>query len=105
MVKHTLRKAVNDCKEFVQYLKDMGEYEGARNWLKMQRDYEQALNIIESALAKNTTTSSEQLAAPAVSVAKHPLPRPLEAWKNAREMELSEYIEWHLEQERRGNAR
>lgn len=43
--------------------------------------------------------------APAVSVAKHPLPRPMEAWKNARNMELSDYIEWHLEQERRGNAR
>ena len=42
---------------------------------------------------------------PHVSVAKHPLPRPLEAWKQAREMELSDYIEWHLEQERRGNAR
>ena len=40
-----------------------------------------------------------------VSVAKHPLPRPLEAWKNAREMELSDYIEWHLAQEKRGNAR
>jgi hypothetical protein len=40
-----------------------------------------------------------------VSVAKHPLPRPLEAWKAAREMELSDYIEWHLEQERRGNER
>lgn len=45
------------------------------------------------------------LATPAVSVAKHTLPRPLEAWENARNMELSEYIEWHLEQERRGNAR
>jgi len=42
---------------------------------------------------------------PPVSVAKHPLPRPLEAWKAAREMELSDYIEWHLEQERRGNER
>ena len=49
--------------------------------------------------------SAKNCVIPAVSVAKHPLPRPLEAWKNARNMELSEYIEWHLEQERRGNAR
>ena len=65
MVKHTLRKAVNDCKETVEYLKDMGEYEGARNWLKTQRDYEQALNMIERA-EEDTPTSQEQLATPAV---------------------------------------
>ena len=39
-----------------------------------------------------------------VSVAKHSLPRPLECWNKAREMECGDYIEWHLEKER-GNAR
>lgn len=39
-----------------------------------------------------------------VSVAKHPLPRPLECWNKARELECGEYIEWHLDKER-GNAR
>ena len=42
---------------------------------------------------------------PDVSVAKHPLPRPLECWNKARKVGCGEYIEWHLEQERRGNAR
>jgi hypothetical protein len=39
-----------------------------------------------------------------VSVAKHPLPRPLECWNKARELDCGDYIEWHLEKER-GNAR
>jgi len=39
-----------------------------------------------------------------VSVAKHPLPRPLECWNKARELECGDYIEWHLNKER-GNAR
>jgi hypothetical protein len=36
---------------------------------------------------------------PPVSVAKHPLPRPLEAWKKARELSLSDYINWHMTKE------
>ena len=66
--------------------------------------FEDLLTDFESALAKETEQQSN-CNLPHVSVAKHPLPRPLEAWKQAREMELSDYIEWHLEQERRGNAR
>ena len=62
------------------------------------------INLLESALEKQSEQQSN-CNLPHVSVAKHPLPRPLEAWKQAREMELSDYIEWHLEQERRGNAR
>ena len=61
--------------------------------------------LIQPIDALTAMTIVKLLAKPAVSVAEHPLPRPLEAWKNAREMELSDYIEWHLEQERRGNAR
>lgn len=30
---------------------------------------------------------------------KYKLPRPLEAWNKARELELSDYINWHLKKE------
>ena len=40
-----------------------------------------------------------------VSVAKHPLPRPMEAWNEAQKLDLPDYIDWHLAQEKRGNER
>ena len=81
-----------DIEKAKQYLDNEGYGTGSNFTLNA------VANLMAEYAAKNCVI-------PAVSVAKHPLPRPLEAWKNARNMELSEYIEWHLEQERRGNAR
>jgi len=42
---------------------------------------------------------------PIVSITKYPLPRPLEAWNEAQKLDVADYIDWHLEQEKRGNER
>lgn len=54
-------------------------------------------------LANGATTGEEQCNLPVVSVAKHSLPRPLEYWNKAQELDCGDYIEWHLEKEC-GNA-
>ena len=54
--------------------------------------------------ANGVTTGDSGLHLQRVSVAKHPLPRPLECWNKARKLDCGDYIEWHLKKER-GNAR
>lgn len=56
-------------------------------------------------LVRGDNTGDSSLHLQRVIVAKHPLPRPLEAWNAANKMDCGDYIEWHLEQEKRGNAR
>ena len=60
--------------------------------------------ILEKMRRENAESEQSNCTIPDVSIAKRTLPRPLEAWKAAREKELSDYIEWHLEQEKRGNV-
>jgi len=76
-----------ECIKHFEHIEDFLGFNRLSSTKSLINDIEQALRIHD------------------VSVAKHSLPRPLEAWKAAREMELSGYIEWHLEQERRGNER
>ena len=60
--------------------------------------------LIMASEGMNVKTGEKQCNLPVVSVAKHPLPRPLECWNKARELDCGDYIEWHLNKER-GNAR
>lgn len=64
--------------------------------------YSDSISVQQALLQVWKECEQEQLRIHDVSIAKRTLPRPLEAWKSAREKELSEYIEWHLEQEKRG---
>lgn len=75
-------------------------------WLMFQRpSTEDCSELVERLELADPSTQKNEFVIPAVSVAKLPLPRPLEAWSEARRLDLGDYIEWHLEQERRGNAR
>jgi hypothetical protein len=48
--------------------------------------------------------SESNFAIPVVSVAKHTLPRPLEAYREAQNKTCGEYVDWFLKEEKRGNA-
>ena len=94
-----------ETKYIKQYIEDMEGDKRADNLTEFGECLLKELKQLLSVCEQKQTEQKSNCNLPHVSVAKHPLPRPLEAWKQAREMELSDYIEWHLEQERRGNAR
>jgi len=87
--------------------------------MKLDEDYKKVINELQKNfgwsnidilpesyqdLLNDTIMAVKNLTIQRVSVAKHPLPRPLECWNKARELECGDYIEWHLNKER-GNAR
>ena len=102
---------MSDLKELIKYI-DLLEAEPFTGWTGgNKKGYLTACNSIKKKAEKllqeqanGVDTSDSGLHLQRVSVAKHPLPRPLECWNKARELDCGDYIEWHLEKER-GNAR
>lgn len=61
-----IRTALTDATKFRKSCVKNGRIDDAREWLKVEQDYEQAITLLERA-EENTPTSEEQLATPAVS--------------------------------------
>lgn len=90
----------------VEYAMKLGKSIGKENapeYKQLEKELAETGEAIKI-LQANANTGDSGLHLQRVSVAKHPLPRPLECWNKARELDCGDYIEWHLKKER-GNAR
>ena len=82
----------------------MKQYEEAKQWYANKinttvEEFDEFDVFVANVAGEYAEQQVKNCNALAVSVAKHPLPRPLEAWKKARELSLSDYINWHMTKE------